>query len=257
MSGAILADIYAEPELYDLIFDAFDEDLPFWTSVGRDAHGPVLDLACGTGRVLVPLLEQGVDADGLDNAAAMLERARAKARAKGLQPHLVRGDMRDFTMPRRYARVLCPFNAFAHAETTEDQLRTLRCVREHLDPGGALVLHISYPSPSYWLQPDGDPVLEIEVDRPATGTKVQLWDTRTKDPVSQRQLSEIEYREVDAAGRIVTSRRLRTAQRWTYRWELELLLRTAGFSRSEILGGYRGEPLERPDQPMIAWAWKD
>jgi len=252
-----LPDVYDDPEAYDLVFEQFDEDLPLWLSVGREARGPVLDLACGTGRVLVRLLEQGVDADGLDSAPAMLERARVKAQAKGFTPRLVQGDMRDFTMPRRYTRVLCGFNAFAHAMTIEDQLRTLRCVREHLESGGALVLHTSFPSPSYWLQPDGEPVQEIEVERPGTGTRVQLWDTRTKDPVNQRQRSEIEYREVDAGGRVVASRRLRTEQRWVYRWELELLLRAAGFQRFEIHGGYRGEPLVRPDQPMVAWAWKD
>src|SRR5207249_5026859 len=171
--------------------------------------------------------------------------------AKGYRPRLVAGDMRDFTMPRRYDRVICAFNAFAHADTIEDQIRTLRCVREHLDAGGAFVLHMSYPSPTYWVEPDVDPVMEIEVERPATGTRVQLWDHRTKDPAAQRQSSEIEYREVDATGQVVSSRRLHTSQRWVYRWELELLLRIAGFAHWEIHGGFHGELFERADQQMI------
>lgn len=257
MSDAVLPDVYDEPEIYDLVFDGFDEDIPFWLSVARGANGPVLDLACGTGRVLLPLLAAGVDADGLEFASGMVARARAKAQDNGFHARIEQGDMRDFTMPRRYARVLCAFNAFAHADTVEDQLRTLRCVREHLEAGGALVLHMSYPSPAYWSLPDGEPVMEIEVARPATGTRLQMWDQRTKDPVAQRQESEVEYREVDAAGAVVRSRRMRTAQRWVYRWELELLFRTAGFARWEIQGGFHGERFERPDQQMLAWAWKD
>lgn len=257
MNESGLPDVYAEAELYDLVFAQFVEDLPFWTRVGHEARGPVLDLACGTGRVLLQLLDQGVDADGLEAAPAMVERARAKAQAKGYKPRLVQGDMRDFTMPRRYARIVCAFNAFAHAMTIDDQLRTLRCAREHLESGGALVVHLSYPAPAYWLEPDSEPVKEIEVERPGTGTRIQLWDTRTKDPVAQRQSSVIEYRELDAAGQVVSSRRATTSQRWVYRWEMELLMRGAGFSRCEIQGGYRGEPLERTDQPMIAWGWKD
>src|SRR5438105_1779842 len=206
MSETTLPDVYDEPAFYDLVFDQFVEDLPLWTRVAAEARGPVLDLACGTGRVLVPLLEAGIDADGIDLSSAMLARARFKATAKGFRPRLVAGDMRDFTMPRRYARVISAFNAFAHAATSEDQLRTLRCVCEHLEPGGALVMHMSFPSPSYWQEPDDEPVKEIEVERRDTGTRVQLWDLRTKDPALQLQRSRIEYREVDAAGGVPAPR---------------------------------------------------
>ncbi|HEY2955655.1 MAG TPA: class I SAM-dependent methyltransferase [Candidatus Eisenbacteria bacterium] len=248
---------YDAPELYDLLFDSLDFDRAFWLRVGREAGGPVLDLACGTGRVLVPLLEAGVDGDGVDLHAGMLERLRAKAQAKGFHPNIVAADMRDFTMPRRYARVLCAFNAFAHCETIEDQLATLRCCREHLEPGGALVLHMSYPGVSLWLGKDGEPVLELETSRPGSQNRLQLYDTRFKDPVNQSQRSEIEVREVDLAGGVVASHRSQTRQRWVYLYEMELLLRTAGFQRWEIHGGFAGEPLERDDQQMIAWAWKE
>ena len=257
MSEITLPDVYDEPLFYDLVFDQFVEDLPLWTRVAAEARGPLLDLACGTGRVLIPLLEAGADADGIDASSAMLERARAKAQARRLRTLLVVGDMRDFTMPRRYARVISAFNAFAHASTTEDQLRTLRCVREHLEPGGALVMHMSYPTAAYWQEADGEPVKEMEVEREGTGTRLQLWDLRTKDPAQQTQVSRIEYREVDGNNRVVSSRRLTTSQRWVYRWELELLFRIAGFARWEIHGGYRGEPFERVDQQMVAWAWKE
>jgi SAM-dependent methyltransferase len=252
-----MPDVYEQAELYDLVFEGVDFDIAFWLAVGREARGPVLDLGCGTGRVLLPLLEAGVDADGVDLWPGMLERARSKAHARGFKPRLVAADMRDFTMPRRYARVICAFNAFAHADTPDAQIDTLRCVREHLESGGALVLHMSYPSPSYWAEPDGEPVKELEVRHPQRGTLIQLWDTRSKDVVQQRQRSSIEYREVDASGHVVASHRMQTTQRWVYRRELELLLRVAGFSRWEIHGGFAGEPLERPDQQMVAWAWKD
>ena len=105
--------LLAESELYDLLFDTLDFDRAFWLHVGRTAKGPVLDLGCGTGRVLIPLLEAGVDADGVDLSPAMLDRLEAKAAKKGLHPRLLAADMSDFTMPRRYARVISAFNAFA------------------------------------------------------------------------------------------------------------------------------------------------
>ena len=248
---------YEAPELYDRLFETLDFDRAFWLRVGREARGPVLDLGCGTGRVLIPLLEAGVDGDGVDLFQAMLDRLKAKAEKKGFRPRLLAADMREFTMPRSYARVICAFNAFAHCETIEDQLATLRCSREHLEPGGALVLHISYPGASLWLGADGTPVLEHETTDPASGHRLQLYDRRSTDVVNQRQHSEIEVRELDAGGAVVASHRFAARQRWVYRHELELLLRLSGFARWEIRGDFDGAPLERDDQQMIAWAFRD
>ncbi len=246
---------YEAPEIYDLMFDTLDFDLPYWLKVGREAGGPVLDLGCGTGRILLPLLDAGVDADGVDLHRPMLASARKKAKAKGHRPRLTAANMNAFKTPRRYARVISAFNAFAHADTTEDQLATLRCSREHLEPGGAFVVHMSYPGPRYWAEPDGEPVMELEVRRPGDGRRIQMWDTRFKDVVGQRQRSEIEIREIDEAGRVAKTTGLGTSQRWVYRFELELLFRLAGYARWEFFGGFEGEPLEREDQQMIAWAW--
>lgn len=247
---------YDAPELYDLLLGGLDFDLPFWVSTGREARGPVLDLGCGTGRVLIPLLETGVDADGIDLFEPMLELARRKARAKGFRPRLLVSDMRDFTIPRRYARIILAFNAFAHADTTEAQLSTLRRCHEHLAPGGALVLHMSYPGPRYWAEPDGEPAMEIETVRAADAHRFQMWDTRFKDTVAQCQRSEIEIREFDTKGATAASYRFHTTQRWVYKFELELLFRLAGFARWELYGGFAREPLERPDQQIVARAWR-
>jgi SAM-dependent methyltransferase len=247
---------YDAPELYDLLFDTLDFDRAFWLRVGREGRGPVLDVGCGTGRVLIPLLEAGVDADGVDLSSSMLDRLKDKAAKKGFHPRLLAADMRDFTMPRRYARVISTFNAFAHCETMEDQLATLRCCREHLEPGGALVLHISYPGASLWLG-SGEPVLEHEITNPLTGHRLQLYDRRSMDVVSQRQRSEIEVRELDAAGSLVVSHHSEARQRWVYRYEMELLLGLAGFPRWEIHGDFAGGPLTRDDQQITAWGWRD
>jgi len=248
---------YEAPELYDLLFETLDFDRAFWLGVGREAQGPVLDLGCGTGRVLIPLLEAGVDMDGVDLHPRMLDRLRAKAARRGFHPRLLAADMRDFTMPRRYARVICAFNAFAHCESTQDQLATLRCCREHMEPGGALVLHISYPGVALWLDAGEAPVLEHETANPANGNRLQLYDRRSMDRVNQSQRSEIEVRELDEAGATVASHRFEARQRWVYRYELELLLRLAGFARWEIAGDFAGAPLTRDDQQMIAWAWRE
>jgi SAM-dependent methyltransferase len=245
---------YDAPELYDLLFDALDFDLAYWVEVGRGAGGPVLELACGSGRLLRPIRRAGVDIDGLDASPAMIARLKERAGAEGLEVRAEIADMRDFEMGRRYARIFCGFNGFAHCETIEDQLATLSCARRHLLPGGAVVLHMSYPGPDYWSEPDGKPVLEQEAPRPGGG-KLQLWDNRRKDVVGQRQDSEVEIWELDASERPVAAHAFTTRQRWVYRFELELLLRAAGFARTEFLGGFDGRPLRTPGDQMIAWGY--
>ncbi len=246
---------YDAPDLYDLLYEALDFDLPFWLETIRTAPGPVLEAACGTGRILLRARAEGVDADGIDASPAMIGRLKEKARAAGLAVRAEVADMREFAMGRRYARIICAFNGFAHMDTTEDQIRALACSREHLLPGGAFVLHMSYPGPSYWLEPEGPPVLEQEIPRPG-GRVLQLWDHRTKDVVGQRQQSEVEVRELDASGGCVSVRRYFTTQRWVYRYELELLFRAAGFSSWDIHGGFDRRPLKTADDQMIAWAYK-
>ena len=246
---------YDAPELYDHLFDSLDFDIPYWVEAAKSAAGPVLEIACGTGRILLPILKAGVAIDGIDSSPAMIARLNVKAAAAGLAVRAETADMRSFEMGRRYARIFCGFNGFAHCETTGDQLACLRSSLDHLEPGGALVLHMSYPGPAYWLEPEGKAVLEHEVALPRGG-KLQLWDNRKKDIVGQRQDSEVEIWEIDAAERPQAVHKFTTAQRWVYRYELELLFAAAGFGRWEFLGGFDGRPLRAPDDQMIAWAFK-
>jgi len=250
------------PELYDLALEAFQDDLGFWLDEARRAAAApgrparVLEVSCGTGRVLLHLRAHGIAADGVDLNEPMLERLRAKARARGIDVQVYRADMRDFTTPHRYPRVFIPFNGFAHCETLEDQLRCLQCCREHLEPGGALVVDMSYPGIDYWLDVRTERILEVESRHPESGLPVRMWDTRTKDRVAQLQHSIIEIEELDAEGAPARSHRFETRQRWVYRFELELLFRLAGFSRWEILGGWERRPLEKDAGQMLAFAWK-
>jgi SAM-dependent methyltransferase len=247
---------YDAPELYDRLFDGLDFDLPFWLETARAAGGPVLEIACGTGRILLALRRAGLDADGLDVSPAMIGRLRAKAGEAGLAVRAEIADMRSFDLGRRYARVLCAFNGFAHCETVADQIACLRAARAHLAPGGALVLHMSYPGPAYWLEPEGRPAFEHETVLP-DGGKLQMWDNRHKDIVNQRQDSEVEIWDLDPAERPRSISKFTTSQRWVYRFELELLFAAAGYDRWEIFAGFDRQPLRKPDDQMIAWAYQD
>ncbi len=241
--------------LYDLLLGDFQPGLDFYVELAKAARGPVLDVGCGTGRILLPCLQAGVDIEGLDLFAGMLQRLREKAAALGLNPTLHQADMAAFRLPRRFARIMIPFNAFVHILTTEAQLGCLRACREHLQPGGMLVLDTSFPGLNWIAQTSGTRALEGEIAHPETGLPIRAWDTRTFDRVKQVQYSCNEVEMLDATGQVIATHPSKTTMRWTYRPEMELLLRVVGFARWEILGDFDGRPLEKETDTMIVQAW--
>lgn len=234
---------YTRPDLYDVLFADLDFDLPYYLAKARAAQGPVLDVCCGTGRLLLPMLEAGVDADGVDLHPGMLARARAKADQGGFRPRLVAASMSDFTMPRQYAAVLIPFNAFAHNLTPEDQLATLRCCHRHLSPDGLFAFDAFRGTAQMLAEPYSSPVLEREVTHPEGDHPVQIWDGRSFDLERQIQHSRIEVRELDAERQLVATHRFETDVRWVQPEEIEGLLRRAGFADIRLFGGFAGEPV--------------
>jgi hypothetical protein len=163
--------------------------------------------------------------------------------------------MAKFHLPRRYALIMIPFNAFPHNLTTEDQLACLRACRGHLQPGGLLAFDTAFPGLHWIGQPSGERVLEGEIPHPETGLPVRMWDTRTFDRVQQLQHSDNEVEMLDAAGKVIATYPSKTTLRWIYKSEMELLLRAAGFARWQILGDFDGRPLEKETDDMIVQAW--
>jgi SAM-dependent methyltransferase len=246
---------FDDGELYDMVFGGFDFDREYYKRIAREAKGPVLEVACGTGRILIPCLEAGVEIDGLDLYPSMLDSLRRKSSLLELSPNLYQGDMRNFSLPRRYALIFIAFNGFVHATTTEDQLHTLRTCREHLVTDGVLVFNTYYPGLAIIAGEEGRPVLEAEVAHPKTGLPVRIYDTRRFNRVEQIQYSQIEIQELDAEGRIAVSHHAETTMRWTYKPEMELLLQAAGFAQWKIAGGFDDRPLLSETDLMVVHAW--
>lgn len=246
------------PALYDLMYANVRGDVPYWVARAKAAQGPVLEVACGSGRVLAPIVQAGVDADGLDADADMLEAARARIAAAGGRARLVRGDMRDFTMPRRYALVFIAFNSFLHNMTRADQLATLRACRRHLTREGALELALFAPDPVKLLEYDGRE--QVSSEHAADGVQVTLHDADLADVLAQtthvRRRMEIR-REGAEPERLVTE----FAVRWIWPEEMALLLEVAGFARWRVTA--RTSPREeftakdtlRPGDFMVWTAW--
>ncbi len=243
--------------LYDVVLGALDHDLDFYLGLARAANGPVLDVACGTGRITLPCRAAGIDIEGLDLSPAMLATLQQKAAARGLTLRVTQGSMTSFQLDRRFALIVCCCNAFVHNLTTAEQLATLECCRRHLTPGGLLAFDTFFPGPAIICATDNQRVLELEAKHPETGLPIRNYDNRKFDRVQQRQHSINELEFLDAAGKVIAVHRSETTVRWIYKFEMELLLRAAGFKRWEILGGFDRRPLLKETDGMIVMAWNE
>ena len=243
---------------YDLFYGERDDDVQMYRDFALAADGPILELGCGTGRVLIPLTREGYHVTGLELSAAMLATARTKVGAAGVDERatLLQGDMRDFDLPTRFALAFIPINTFMHCYDTQQQLSCLRCIHRHLQPGGQLVVDVFHPDLQTLLESDGRLVSEGTVSDPETGHTIHRFYTRRLDLATQTQNITFILDETDLTG---TVRRtlFPFRMRFVYRYEMELLLHAAGFSLETVYGSYDLEPFDSSSEKMIFVARAD
>lgn len=160
-------------ESYDLwLADEDFGDVALFRRLVAAAPGQALELACGTGRLLIPFLAEGLAVEGLDNAADMLAICRRKAAMRGLDPVLHQGDMTDFDLGRLFGLVYCAVGSFTLLAAPGSMARTLRAIRRHLLPGGQVAIAMDRPPA---LEAVGTVRLAREARHPEDGTLRRCW----------------------------------------------------------------------------------
>jgi len=229
------AEAYGEDSLYDLL-NQFEEDVPFYLGLARQAGGKVLEIGCGTGRVLHRLLEAGVDVVGLDISAEMLRRARERL-AGGPRVELVQGDMRTFQLPHEFSLIIMPYCTFMYA-TSDAERRAVfeRCYR-HLAPGG--VLAFDFPAGEVEIG-EGLPYLALQGVHPLTG-QVLIHTVQVKGIRKDlRLLNQVSYHmAADSPAKITVHASLEGVCRSE---QVEELLVEAGFAVRGVYSDYSGTP---------------
>lgn len=239
------------------LYDAFpfDDDVPFYRDLAAAQGGRVLELCCGSGRLLVPLAGAGCQIVGLDASPHMLALARAKLEASAPQlaanATLVRGDMRDFALSGRFDLAIIAVKSFAYLSERADQQRTLAAVARHLRPGGLLAIDLLHPSPSWLLEPPGSLRQDLVHSVPEQGITVARTETAVSTDLA-RQIRVIRSAyEIVAEDGTVTKRFVEWPYRFTYRFEAEHLLERVGFSIAALYGGYQREPFVSDSRTML------
>jgi SAM-dependent methyltransferase len=235
-------------ELYDHVVPYRERpDVPFYVEEARRSGGPVLELGCGTGRILLPIARAGIEITGLDNSERMLDvcRKRLGDEEPEVQSRVTlrRGDMRRFELGRSFALVTMPFRSFQHMLTVDEELSCLSCIREHVAGGGRLVFDVFNPSLNALTSPDlGQEVSEEPDFALPDGSRVTRTSRVTSRNYFDQQIAvELIYYVGHQDGReerIVHG----FPMRYVFRFELEHLLARAGFELVQLYGDFTREP---------------
>jgi ubiquinone/menaquinone biosynthesis C-methylase UbiE len=239
--------IYWDGRHYDLKYKELVDDIPFYLKMAEKYGDPVLELACGTGRITIPLAEKGFDVIGLDISEPMLDLAKKKATEKEVNVDWVKADCRSFKFDKKFNLIIFPFNSIAHLHDLESINACFSRVKEHLTENGRFIVDFFNPRLDYLLRdpnkrrpisqypdPDGKGTVEIEeinVYNAATQINVVKWFYKTADKEKTMDLN----------------------MRVFYPQELDALLKLNGFEIEEKYGNFDESPFESdsPKQLVI------
>ncbi len=216
----------------------------------------VVDVACGTGAVLLYLAERGIDVDGTDLSKEMCRVAEGKAERLGLRLNIIPADMTVFSSGRKYSLAIIARSGFMHLPTQELQIKALSNLREQLLPGGILTLNTFDPWPPMQAEqmrtaPD-DYTFRLEYVNSA-GNREKIWNAITYNPYSQQMVGTWKFEELSPDGSVIGERIRPLRMRQTTRWEMFLLAKLCGFEVLDIYRGYNGD---REDLKDISTASK-
>lgn len=246
---------YDDAALYDYEYRRRRGDVRFYVDLAEVLAGErseILELACGSGRVTAGLLRAGHTVTGLDLAPTMLAAAQRRVdrlgRASSARCTLMRGDMRQFSLARRFPLVVMAFNSFEHLYTRVDVGACLDRVREHLAPGGHLVFDVQNPD-LRWLTRDPARRWARTVFTHPTHDEKWVYSTNHDyDPVSQIVVIRLYYAPRERRGR---ERVVRLSQRKFFPAELEALLAHNGFRAVQRFGDFDGTALDSDSHTQI------
>jgi SAM-dependent methyltransferase len=247
---------------YDLFVEGgpFEGDIDFYRACARRFGKIVLELGAGTGRVAIPLAQDGCTIMALDLAPAMLALAAQKIAA--LSPEaaaridLVQADMADFDLKRTFDWIVIAARAFQHLTEPAHQRAALSAVHRHLRPGGHLVMHLFDPRLEFCLPDAPSPQQASEVWDPVANCRVRRTVIgRHNDPLRQVVGERLRLEALDQAGAVVAMEETSWALRWTLRQEMIWLLELCGFEPVEQYSDFhRAAPAYGKEQVWVARA---
>lgn len=228
-------------------FSGFDNDtcVNFNLELARSyGQGGVLDMGCGTGLIMLPLLQDGFHVTGLDLSQEMVNQCSKKIAGQGIdadQYQLIQTSMADFDLQDKVSLALIPRSGFLHLLSTEDQISALQSINRNLVEGGHLSLNTFTPSYDI-ISERGHGKEEKPFYRTSfvnkSGNNVDIYNKMVYYHDTQLMKGEWTFEEKDEDGNSLAVVTRPVSMRWSFRSEMELLFRLTGFEVEKVYGGY-------------------
>lgn len=242
------------------------KEKPFFDRIIASSGGPVLDVGCGAGRLLIPWLRDGLDADGCDVSQAMLDQCQARADGEEVKCRLYCQAMHEIDLPRTYRTIVMCGAIGIGGDRHRDMEGLRRCYR-HLEKGGVLVLDSDVPwaSEEDWLEWRGDQTQSEDWPPPVApedrgtfedGTQFEMC-ARTVHSDPLMQINRLEIRVRHYLEEILAADEVHPILIRTYLpAELVAMLEEVGYERIEIFGDYTESPASAGDNVHVFVAYK-
>jgi len=233
-------------EFYDLDKPAAPKEaLEYYLKEVKKSTLPILEPMCGTGRFLIPILEQGIDIDGTDASREMLERCEKKCNIKGLTPTLYYQKIQDLKLPRNYGLIFIPSNSFGLITEEDEVEESLKKLYACLIPEGQLIIEIEVP----YLPSKNELINKREVIR-TDFSKIVLTTTTLFDSKTKIEITKCEYQNIVNNSVTLTEKEIIRVKHYHIN-EFADQIKSVGFSEIEALRSYSGEKATEQDNMIL------
>jgi len=246
---------YNDPISYDIENDAYTGELNLLGNWAIKQGGPIIDLACGTGRMTIPLAQKGFELIGVDIHAGMLELAKKKANEIFIQIEWLEQDCTMLQIDKKSPLIFMVGNSFQHFHTNEQQNLVLRSIHNHLEKDGIFIFEMRFPNAEELLQQSTEEYWKTYTDT-VENKKVDVYTISNYDPLEQIQHYTTIRKYLDDSN-VIEERRTNISLRYTYPKEMERLLSENGLDILHIYEDWKESPLSRGSDEMIYVCRKD
>lgn len=240
---------YENPVLYDQENAPFQDDVKFLVKWAAKVEGPIIDLACGTGRATVPLAEAGHTVIGVDIHNGMLTQAKRKTENRNLNIEWIEQDCTKLQLGVKSPLIFIVGNSFQHFLTNEEQDQLLSSVQNHLDNDGIFVFDTRFPSPDELLQPPTEEYWRSYEDE--AGKKVDVYTISSYDTIQQVQHYITIRKQKDDNDQVIDEKKTNIKLRYVYPQEMDRLLKGNGFETLAVYKDWNETPLTQDSHQMI------
>lgn len=239
--------IYEDADFYDMEFAERRHEIPFFRRLASEAGGPVLEVACGTGRITIPIARDGVEITGLDVSPPMLERALLNGEKAGVSIPWAEQDCRTMRLDRKFSLIFSATNAMQHLLDVESAHAFLTAAREALAPGGRLVVDVFNPALTKLLKTPADRHV-LKTLPHAEGGEIAVEVVSSYRADTQILHFDLHYVR---AGQVLRTKEVN--MRVFFPQELLALCQWSGLRVVERLGDYDGGPFaaDSPKQILV------